>query len=407
MSAERTALALCLDVLGPLTLRIDGQEVEVPGTRRRALLALLALEAGRVASTERLVECLWPDEPPDNAVQAIYNHISRLRGHLGAHADRLERRGSGYRLILEPDELDVDAARRLARAVAVPGTRPATAAELARSALELWRGQALEEFRGLPALEIESIGLDELRLQLVDDLVEARLALGDRTVTVDSAAAAAASPLRERTALLHVRALARDGRPAEAMAAAQAYRRRLVDETGLDPGPALAELEQSVAAGLVTAAPLAPGPDPSARHRIARPDGPLIGRGHDREEVLRLLGSNATVTITGPGGVGKSRLALDIAAEPGTAQASRADVVVIDLAAIDRPERVCQAVASTLGLRTSGEVGPTDIAAAIAGRDLLLVLDNCEHLPDVCRDLVGAVRRGAPGVRVLATSRST
>jgi len=123
MSAERTALALCLDVLGPLTLRIDGQEVEVPGTRRRALLALLALEAGRVASTERLVECLWPDEPPDNAVQAIYNHISRLRGHLGAHADRLERRGSGYRLILEPDELDVDAARRLARAVAATPRR--------------------------------------------------------------------------------------------------------------------------------------------------------------------------------------------------------------------------------------------------------------------------------------------
>lgn len=407
MSTERTGLALCLDVLGPLTLRVDGQEVEVPGTRRRAVLGLLALEAGRVASTERLVDCVWPDEPPDNAVQAIYNHISRLRGHLGAHADRLERRGSGYRLTLEPYELDADAARRLARAVAAPGTPPATAAELARSALELWRGQALEEFRTLPALEVESIGLDELRLQLVDDLVEARLALGDRTVTVDAAAAAASSPLRERTALLYVQALARDGRTAEAMAAAQAYRRRLVDETGLDPGPALAELEHSVASGLITPAPLSPGPAADAVHRIARPDGPLVGRRHDREEVLRLLGTNATVTITGPGGVGKSRLALDIAAELGAAQTSPAEVVVIDLAAVDRPGRVCQAVASTFGLRTSGEVLPADIAAALAGRDLLLVLDNCEHLPEACRDLVGAVGRGAPGVRVLATSRTT
>jgi predicted ATPase/DNA-binding winged helix-turn-helix (wHTH) protein len=407
MSTERTGLALCLDVLGPLTLRVDGQEVEVPGARRRAVLGLLALEAGRVVSTERLVECVWPDEPPDNAVQAIYNHISRLRGHLSAHADRLERRGSGYRLTLAPDELDAEVARRLARAVATPGTPPATAAELARSALELWRGQALEEFRTLPALEVESIGLDELRLRLVDDLVEARLALGDRTVTVDAAAAAAASPLRERTALLYVQALARDGRTAEAMAAAQAYRRRLVDETGLDPGPALAELEHSVASGLVTPAPLAPGPAADAAHRIARPDGPLVGRRHDREEVLRLLGTHATVTITGPGGVGKSRLALDIAAELGAAKTSPAEVVVIDLAAVDRPERVCQAVASTFGLRTSGEVLPADIAAALAGRDLLLVLDNCEHLPDACRDLVRAVRRVAAGVRVLATSRAT
>ena len=406
MNLERTDLAVCVDLLGSLTLRVDGQVVEVPGVRRRAVLALLALDAGRVVSTERLVDSLWPDEPPVNAVQARYNHISRIRGHLGVYADRLERQGSGYRIRLEPDELDADAGRRLAREVAASGT-PAMASELARSALELWRGPALQEFRGLPALEVESIGLDELRLQLVDDLVEARLALGDRTVTVDAAAAAAASPLRERTALLHVQALARDGRTADAMAAGQAYRRRLVDETGLDPGPALAELEQSVAAGLVTPALPTGGAAAGAGHRIARPDGPLVGREHDREEVLRLLGTNSTVTISGPGGVGKSRLALDIAAEPGTAQAAPADVVVIDLAAVDRPERVCQAVASTLGLRTGGEVRPADIAAAVAGRDLLLVFDNCEHLPDACRDLVGALRRGAPGVRVLATSRTT
>jgi predicted ATPase/DNA-binding SARP family transcriptional activator len=407
MTNERTALAVCVDVLGSLTLRVDGRVVEVPGVRRQALLALLALEAGRVISTERLVDRLWPDEQPLNAVQALYNHISRLRGHLGEHADRLERRGSGYRLNLERYELDADAARRLAQAAAAPGTPPATAAELARSALELWRGRPLEEFRFLPALEVESVGLDELRLQLVDDLVEARLALGDRTVTVDAAAAAAAAPLRERTALLHVEALARDGRTAEAMAAAQAYRRRSVDEVGLDPGPALAELEQSVASGLVAPAPVFPGAAAGAARSVARPDSPFVGREHDREEVLRLLAGHATVTITGPGGVGKSRLALDIAAEPGTPQESATDVVVVDLAAIDRPERVPQALASTLGLRTRDEVRPADIAAALAGSDLLLVLDNCEHLPAACRELVVAVRRGAPDVRVLVTSRVT
>ena len=227
MSADRTSLALCVDVLGPLALRVLGVDVEVPGARRRALLAVLALDAGRVVGSDRLVDGLWPEDPPENAQQALYNHVSRLRGHLGRLADRLERHGAGYRLRLEPRR-----ARRRRCAPAGDEPRrttatPSTEAALATEALDLWRGPALEEFRSLPSLEVEAVGLDELRLRLVDDLVAARLALGDRSVTGDAAAAAAAAPLRERTALLHVRALAADGRTAEAMAAAQAFRRRL------------------------------------------------------------------------------------------------------------------------------------------------------------------------------------
>ena len=403
MRADRTPLALGVDILGPLTLRVEGRTVEVPGARRRALLALLALAHGRGVGAERLVECLWPEEPPANGMQALYNHVSRLRGHLGPLAERLERHGAGYRLSLVPDELDAAVARRLAREVVEAGPSP-IAIDLARSALDLWRGPALEEFRAMPALEIASVALDELRTQLVDDLLAARLALGDRTVAVEAAAAVAASPLRERTALLHVRALAVEGRTPEAMAAAQTYRRRLANETGLDPGPALSDLEQLVASGglapvdtLVVATPRV----------VARPDGPLVGRQHDREEVLRLLATNAMVTITGPGGVGKTRLALDVASDPAAAPAAGGDVVVVELAAVDRPERVCQAVASTLGLRTSGEVRAGDIATALAGRDLLLVLDNCEHVPNACSELVVVARKNSPGVRVLATSRVT
>ncbi len=379
---DRTDLVLCVDVLGPLVLRVRGGEVGVPGSRRRALLALLALEGERGLSTESLVDSLWPDDPPENAVQALYSLVFRLRRHLGPLADRLERQANGYRLRLEPFELDADAARRLA-------------ASDPQTALRLWRGPALVEFRSLPALEIASVGLDELRLKLVDDLLEARLAHGDRDVAVDAAAAAAASPLREPTTLLHVRALAADGRTAEAMTAAQSFRRRLVDETGLDPTDALAELEQQVAAGSLQRA--------SVVRRVAKPDGPMVGRQHDREEVVRLISAHSVVTLTGPGGVGKTRLALDIAAGLHVL----GEAVVVPLAVVDRADRVCQAVASNLGLRTTGEAGPAQIAAGLADRELLLVLDNCEHVVEACRELVVALRRSAADVRVLATSRVT
>ena len=406
MNLDRSALTLCVDVLGPLVLRVRGEDVPVPGARRRALLAVLTLADGRVVGTERLVEALWPDGPPENAAQALYNHVSRLRGHLGAESERLQRYGGGYRLVLEPDEVDAGAARRLADVAAVPGAPAATVLTAARSALGLWRGQALEEFRSWPALEPTAVGLDELRLRLTDDLLDARLALGEEGVSADAIAAATAAPLRERTILLLVRALAQEGRTADAMSAAQDYRRRLADETGLDPGPALAELEQQVAGGDLGAAPGATDGLPPGV--VARPDGPLVGRQQDREEVRRLLGDNAAVTLTGPGGVGKTRLALEVAADVSAdlEEEGAEEVVVVDLAAVDRPDRVCQAVASTLRLRTSGEVTAVDVAAVLARRRLLLVLDNCEHLPDACRDLVSTLRRTAPGVRVLATSRT-
>jgi predicted ATPase/DNA-binding SARP family transcriptional activator len=379
---DRLNLVLRVDVLGPLALRVQGADIGVPGSRRRALLALLALAGERGLSTEALVDSLWPDDPPENSVQALYSLVSRLRRDLGPRADRLERQANGYRLRLEPFELDADAARRVAAADPT-------------AALRLWRGPALVEFRRLPALEIAAVGLDELRLKLVDDVLEARLARGDRDVAPDATAAAAESPLRESTALLHVRALAADGRTAEAMSAAQSFRRRVVDETGLDPTAALAELEQQVAAGSVQRG--------SVVRRVAKPDGPMVGRQHDREEVVRLLSAHSVVTLTGPGGVGKTRLAIDIASDWHV----RGEAMVVPLAVVDRADRVCQTVVSHLGLRISGEARPDQIAAALADRQLLVVLDNCEHVVEACRELVIALRRGAPGARVLATSRVT
>ena len=348
MSVAAAGPALRVGLLGTLTLHVDGEAVDVPGELRRTLLAALAMAQGRVLATERLVDLTWPESPPDDALRALYNHVSRLRKHLGPAGHRLSTREAGYALELGEDEVDVRRARRLADGLA--GRTPAEVAAAAQEALGLWRGPALAEFRGHPDLSAAAIALDELHARLRDDLTEARLELGDRNAVADALEAAAAQPLRERTAILLVRSLARDGQQAEAMERAAAYRRRLAEETGLDAGPALATVEQDVAAGA-----LAPPPEASvgaALPTVAQPTGPMVGRDRDRDEVRRLLGEHRIVTVTGPGGVGKTRLALDVAAQP----AGSVDAAVVDLAAVADPARVPQAVGSTLLLHTSDDV---------------------------------------------------
>ena len=378
MSVPTPAVPVRVDVLGPLALYVDGAVVDVPGKRRRAVLATLALARGRVVSAERLVDTLWSDSPPEDAVQALYNHASRLRRHLGPAAGRLRRVGGGYVLDLAGDELDAARARRLAGRVDL--SSPDDASMRVREALALWRGPALQEFRDMPPMQAESVGLDELRLRLRDDLTEALVQLGDTGAAAEAAAAATAQPLRERSALLLMRALAREGRTSEAMAAGAAYRRALTEETGLDPGPSLAALEQDIAKGGIATGPvpaMAFGPRP-----LARPSGPFIGRQQDREEIIRLLRDHRAVTVSGPGGVGKTRLALDVVADP-EALHDGSEGVVLRRPGRRRPARFgcALAVASTLGLRTRGDVAAGDVAAALAGRSLLLLeLDNCEHV---------------------------
>ncbi|MDO9486575.1 MAG: BTAD domain-containing putative transcriptional regulator [Actinomycetota bacterium] len=395
MGADGSGSSVRLDLLGVVTLHVDGLAIHVPGQRRRTLLAALAMSSGRVLPTEWLVDLTWPEQPPEDAVRALYNHISRLRKHLGPAGNRLTSSSAGYVLDLEIDEVDVRQARAWGDRV-----RTSAAAEarvLAQQALDLWRGPALEEFRSHPDLSAAAVSLDELRSRLRDDLTEAQLALGDRDAVAGAQIAFLERPLQERTALLLVRALALDGRPVEAMEAAAAFRSRLAEETGLDAGPALASLEQEVAAGQHS--PVA-GPRVPA---IMRPTGPLVGRERDRDELRRLLGEHQAVTLTGAGGVGKTRLALEVAAE--IAESENVGAVLVDLSEVQDPSRVAQAVASVLLLRTSEDVTAVDVALALGDAHLLLVLDNCEHVVRACRALVDAVVARVPGVRILSTSR--
>jgi DNA-binding SARP family transcriptional activator len=259
---------------------------------------VLALSTPRVVSANALLDALWPDDPPEGGPQALHTHISRLRRALGPAAGRLERVAAGYRLDLGPGELDLGEAQELAREVTTElGSHPGRAAELAARALKLWRGPALAEFAAVEPLAARAVAVEDLHRQLQHQAVAARLELGDATVTRDAAALAAADPLHEPSTLLWVRALAAEGRSAEAMRVAAEFRRRLADETGLDPSPQLAELEQRVASGAV-----AVRAGHAARRLVSRPLGPLEGREHDRSELERLLGAHAAVTVTGPGG---------------------------------------------------------------------------------------------------------
>ncbi|KQR16482.1 BTAD domain-containing putative transcriptional regulator [Cellulomonas sp. Leaf334] len=378
-------MALRVELLGPLRLLVDGVPVDVPGGRRRAVLAVLALAQGREVSRTALVDELWPDDPPRDATQAVQSHVSRLRRHLGPYADRLRHGDGGYVLDLGDGGLDVADVRQVADADAA-------------GALRHWRGGALEEFADCPGLAVEKVALDELRLRLRDDATEATIAAGTSR-SADAASAVASSPLRERTVILLMRSYAVEGRTADAMHTAAAYRRRLVEETGLDPSPELGTWERLVAAGS-----LAPS-RARTTSAVRTPAGPLVGRDQDLAELLRLLDSQPVLTVTGPGGVGKTRLTLQAAAEHS--ERTGAESVAVRLAAVTDGGRVPEAVAAALGLRLVGEARPATVAGMLTGRAVLLVLDNCEHVVDAVRDLVVALQERAPTVRLLTTSRVT
>jgi predicted ATPase/DNA-binding SARP family transcriptional activator len=393
---------LRVDVLGPLRLTVDGAEIDVPGPKRRAVLALLAMAAPRTVSADHLVDALWPDEPPASARGALQSHVSRIRGHLGGAACRLVADGAGYRLQLELHELDAtraDALVREARETAVAD--PTTATELAERARALWRGKALDEFADVEPLVNWSHALEESHLAAADVLAECALASG----TVGEAAQVAAEnvavePLREASVLLLMRSLASAGRSADALRAGHDYRRRLADEAGLEPTPALPELEHRVASGSVARVP--DTAVVTAPPRVVRtPPSALIGRDAELAGVARLVESERLVTLVGPGGVGKTHLALEAARRAQTGR----DVVVVSLAPVGDGAAILDVLAGALGLREATADVAAACAALLASHPRLLVLDNCEHVLDDVRALVSMLGGLCPELTILATSR--
>ena len=233
-------------LLGPIEAQRDGAAVSLGGPKPRALLAVLALEPGRVVSVDRLVEALWPGDPPETAAHAVQVYVSQLRKALGPV---LATRAPGYELELAPDRVDVLRFARLTQEgrAALEGGDPTSAESALREALALWRGPALADFLYEPFAQTEIARLEELRTVTLEERIEADLALGRHAELVSELEAlVAAQPLRERPRAQLMLALYRSGRQADALAAYRAARETLVEELGIDPGPELRELEGAI-----------------------------------------------------------------------------------------------------------------------------------------------------------------
>ncbi|MGV9268021.1 AfsR/SARP family transcriptional regulator [Kitasatospora sp. NPDC003701] len=470
-------------VLGPLVVwGDDGEEITVPEVKVRGLLADLLAHGGGPVSADRLIQDLWGDEPPGKPGGALQGKVSQLRRVLGR--DRVVRQGAGYRLQLDRGAPEVDADRFGALVAEAGAVRdPRTRAALLTEALDLWRGPAYADFADEEFARAAACRLAEQRLAVLEEQAEARLLAGDHALLAGELGdLVARHPLRERLRAVQMRALYLAGRQSEALASYEDLRSRLAEDLGVDPAPALTALHRAVlrqdpGLGDGLGDGLAAPPPPTAPAEPVRPAEPvppaepvrpvppvppavpvdradravpvdrvgqgaaptappvgehsnlpvpltrLIGRELAVTRVSGLLDDTRLVTLAGAGGVGKTRLAVAVAAavaERGPVGDWSDGIRLVEFAGVrgGTAADLAQVVATTLGIRddvpaaapgTGGGAGAASpahrLAAALRDRRTLLVLDNCEHVVDAAAELAELLLRTAPGLRVLATSQ--
>jgi predicted ATPase/DNA-binding SARP family transcriptional activator len=454
-------MSVRVGVLGPLEVRdAAGRVRPVGGTRLRSLLIRLAISQGQAVAVDTLAADLWPGAGPADAANAIQALVSRLRAAAGK--DIVEHGPTGYRLTIAPGEVDAWAFEDLvatARCALASGDN-AAAAGMLRQALAMWRGPALADVADAPFATATITRLSELRLAAAEDRIDAELALGPGAGLVPEIEQLSAEhPLRERLRGQLMRALYAAGRQADALRVFEDTREVLATELGIDPSPALAAVHLAILRGGLPASPAAPAslpapaspaapaslpaaaspngltPDrpPTSGNGAARGNGAagaaarrrgnlpaqltsFVGRDDELDLVSELLAGARLITLTGPGGAGKTRLSVE-AGGLLTEQAPDG-VWFVPLApvrdAIDVPQAVLAAMGGHENMWVTDPVEAARLAAMepldrlsdiLGTRSLVLILDNCEHVLDAVAALAGQILAAAPGVRILATSR--
>jgi predicted ATPase/DNA-binding SARP family transcriptional activator len=401
-----------IGVLGPLEVRDrDGALAPVAGARLRALLIELALAPGKLVPTSQLVDAVWGDEPPAGAGNALQALVSRLRRALPEAL--VESHPAGYRLLIDPSAVDVTCFERLVAdgRAALPDD-PARAANTLREALSLWRGSALLDVAGVDFFQPTLTRLEELRLSATEGRVEADLQLGrGAELITELTALVAEHPLRERLVGALMRAMSQAGRPAEALTVYERTRQTLADQLGTDPSSELSAVHTAVLRGHIGKPP-APTREAGRRTNLPTPLTSFVGRDNDVAAVSELVDDYRLTTLVGPGGFGKTRLAIEVAR--ALLDEMPDGVWLVELASVANGTDVPAAVVAAMDLRESALAArekakdPLDrLFAALRSQSALLVLDNCEHVIDDATALADRLLADCPQLRILATSRET
>ncbi len=392
--AERLEIRL----LGPFEVLAGGTPADVGGSKRQALLAMLALRNGHVVAVDALVDGLWGEELPSAPRNALHHHIARLRAALGEES--IAGVADGY--AVEGAHVDAVSFEELlaeTRAALRAGDVDA-AADASASALALWRGPALQ---GLPATTwfgAEARRLETLQVDALEEDFEVRLALGEhRELTPALRSALADNPFRERFWGQLMLALYRSGRQADALEAFQEARRVLADELGLEPGPELRQLQEAILAHdpAIAAVPV----DRRRPGNLPAPSTSFVGREDELAQVSALLREHRLVTLTGPPGVGKSRLAVETARS--LEQEFPDGSWLVDLARAGGADDAVRLLAHAVDVRGSDPLAR--VTSRLRAASVLIVLDACEHVLDEAAHIASTLLDECPGARILATSR--
>lgn len=388
-------------LLGPVAVTLDGRPQALP-QRQRAVVAALGVERGRAVAVPDLVSRLW-DEPPRSAHNAVQVHVAGLRRALGPAFVRST--GGGYALGVDLDQVDLNQFERLVGRgrVLVEEGRAAVGASQLAAADRLWQGGALADVRLSRWLELAADTLEQARLSAMVARLGAELAAGGSAEVLPALAQLSSEhPLREDVHAMRIRALVGAGRTSDALEVFQTARRLLLEEVGVEPGP---QLREAQALALAAPADAAGPPEFEAyrRLRLPRPLIKLVGREHQVEDVVTRLGDGSpVVTLVGPGGVGKTQLAL--AAAHRAAARFRGGAAWVELGELRAAHEVLPRIAQTVGVHADQRDILDAVVKGLGDREVLLVLDNVEHLLEAVPD-VAAVLSGCAGLVVLATSR--